>query len=59
MNLKYEIATLVLWLISILTTMWFVGDAGIFSFLVPVYFMCMLGSIMVVKWAKQSPSGEK
>lgn len=46
---RYELATLALWLIAIATTLVVVRDTGLFTYLGPVLFVCMMGSIVVVR----------
>ena len=43
--MKYELTVLTLWLIAILTTLIIVRDTNLFTYLAPVYFICMVGSI--------------
>lgn len=38
-----------LWLIAIVATLVVVKDSGVFTFLGPVYFVCMLGSVVTVR----------
>jgi hypothetical protein len=49
---KPEIATLALWAIAILTTLLVVKDTRMFTVLGPVYFVCMAGSIAVIRSAR-------
>ena len=58
MKFGYELATLGLWLIAILCTLWFVRDGQVFTFLGPLYFICMLGNVMVVRWARRKSNTE-
>jgi len=46
---RYELATLALWLIAITTTLVVVRDTGLFTYLSPVLFICMVGSILAVR----------
>ena len=46
---RYELATLALWLIAIATTLVVVRDTGMFTYLGPVLFVCMVGSTVVVR----------
>jgi len=46
---RYELATLALWLVAITTTLVVVRDTGLFTYLGPVLFICMVGSIVVVR----------
>jgi L-asparagine transporter-like permease len=47
--MKYELTILTLWLIAILTTLIIVRDTNLFTYLAPVYFICMVGSIFTVR----------
>lgn len=49
MKQKPEIAVLLLWLIAIATTFLFVKETGTFTYLGPVYALCMIGSVLAVK----------
>lgn len=49
MKQKPEIAVLLLWLIAIVTTFLSVKDTGVFTYLGPVYALCMIGSVVAVK----------
>jgi hypothetical protein len=51
---KYEWATIALWLIAMLATLYVTRDTGLFTFLGPVFFICLLGSILIVKNARRS-----
>lgn len=54
MTSKYEWATILLWAIAIAATVLVVKDTGLFTYLGPVFFICLLGSIMVVRSAQRS-----
>jgi len=56
MSYKYEITILGLWIIAILATLLIVKDNRIFTFLGPVYFVCMLGSVITVNKARSHVS---
>jgi hypothetical protein len=49
--MKYIITITVLWLIAIVTTLLFVGKAEAFNYSGPVYFICMVGSIVTMRKA--------
>jgi hypothetical protein len=53
MKIKDELVALFLWLLTILPTILLVKDSETLIFLIPLYFICMLGSIMVVWWVNQ------
>ena len=46
-------ATIALWLVAMLATLFVVKDSGKFTYLAPVFFVCLLGSIMVVRTASK------
>lgn len=50
--MKYVIAVVVLWAIAIVPTVVLVGDREAFTYLGPVYGICMMGSVMVVRRAQ-------
>ena len=43
------IIIVLLWLIAIIATMLLVADTGAFTFLAPVYAICMIGSVVTVR----------
>ena len=50
--MKHELAILVLWLLAVIPTLMMVYQSGLFTYLGPLYFLCMVGSIYVVRSAK-------
>lgn len=56
--MKHVSATIALWALAILVTLVMVKDAGVFTFLGPLYAVCMIGSVVVVKSALGSRAGE-
>ncbi len=48
-----EFIILALWLISIATTFFIVGETRLFTYLGPLYFICMMGSIVAVRNARK------
>ena len=52
---KYELAILALWAIAIGATLALVGNTDRFTYLGPVFFICLVGSILVVRHARQDP----
>ena len=48
-----ELATLALWAIAITATLLLAGSPGAFTVLGPVYFVCMAGSLVTVRKARQ------
>ncbi len=51
--MKHELAVLVLWLIAAVVTLLVVEETGLYTYLGPLYFICMVGSIYVVRAAKR------
>jgi len=52
-TLKFELAILILWLLAVVPTLMMVRQSGLFTFLGPLYFICMVGSVYVVRSAKR------
>ena len=52
-DLKHEMGILVLWLLAVVPTLLLLRDTGLFTYLGPLYFLCMLGSIYIVRHAKK------
>ena len=50
--MKYELAILLLWLVAIVPTFLLVRQSGFFTYLAPLYFICMVGSVYLVRSAK-------
>lgn len=50
--MKHELAILVLWLVAVVPTLLIVRQTGLFTYLGPLYFLCMVGSVYVVRNAK-------
>jgi hypothetical protein len=44
---------LALWLIAIIATLFVVNDKGLFTYLGPVYAICMVGSIITLRNARK------
>jgi hypothetical protein len=53
MKYSHEFATLILWAIAILATFFIVQDQNFLTYLGPLYFVCMVGSIIVVRKARK------
>ncbi len=51
--MKYELSVLGLWLLAVVPTLVLVHQTGLFSYLGPLYFICMVGSIYIVRSAKR------
>ena len=51
--MKHELAVLVLWLIAAVVTLLVVEETGLYTYLGPLYFICMVSSIYVVRAAKR------
>jgi hypothetical protein len=52
---KHELAVLGLWLLAVVPTFLLVHQTGLFTYLGPLYFICMVGSVYVVRSAKKKP----
>lgn len=50
--MKYELATLAIWLVATLATIGIVKDSGVLTYLLPVFAICMIGTVMVVRKAR-------
>jgi hypothetical protein len=50
--MKYELTTLAIWLVALLATIGIVKDSGLLTYLLPVFAICMIGSVMVVRKAR-------
>lgn len=50
--MRHELAVLMLWLIAAVVTLIVVKQAGLFSYLGPLYFVCAIGCIFAVRSAK-------
>ncbi len=50
--MKTEFVVLILWLIAIVTTVVLIDDFGAFTYLGPVYLICMIGSVVVIRREK-------
>jgi len=50
---KHELAVLGLWLLAVVPTLLLVQQTGLFTYLGPLYFICMVGSVYVVRSAKK------
>ncbi len=53
--MKHELAVLGLWLLAVIPTFLLMQQSGMFTYLGPLYFICMVGSIYVVRSAKRKP----
>ena len=51
--MKYELAVLSLWLLAVVPTLVLVHQTGLFTYLGPLYFICMVGSVYIVRSAKR------
>ena len=54
MNVKHEMAILLLWLVAIVPTLLILRQSGLFTYLGPLYFLCMVGSLFIVRNAKKN-----
>jgi hypothetical protein len=53
-GVKHELAILVLWLLAVVPTFLLLRELGLFTYLGPLYFLCMVGSVYIVRSAKKS-----
>lgn len=53
-TIKFELAILLLWLVAIVPTLLILRQSGLITYLSPLYFMCIVGSIYVVRSAKRN-----
>ena len=51
--MKYELAILGLWLLAVVPTLLLLQQTGLFTYLGPLYFICMVGSVYIVRSAKK------
>ena len=51
-DLKYELSVLALWLLAVVPTYVFFKNSSYFTFLAPLYFVCMLGTVYIVRQAR-------
>ena len=49
MKFGYELAAAMLWLIAAIATMLAVEGTGVFTYTAPVYFVCMVGTVLIVR----------
>jgi len=54
MKYKYEFTVTALWTIAILATLWITRGTNLFTYLGPLFFICMTGSIIAVRQARCS-----
>lgn len=57
MKYSHEFAMLSLWAIAILATFFILWDSKSLTYLGPLYFICMVGSIIVVRNARKKRTG--
>lgn len=51
--MRHEMAILLLWLVAVVPTLLLVHQTGVFRHLGPLYFICIVGSIYIVRSAKK------
>jgi len=49
--MKYLAVIVLLWAIALAATLWLVQEANTRSHLAPVYFICLVGSVLTVRHA--------
>jgi hypothetical protein len=52
-SVKHELVLLALWLAAVVPTLLLVQQSGVFTYLGPLYFFCIVGSLYVVRWARR------
>jgi len=52
-QVRDELAVLGLWLLAVVPTLLLVHDSGVFTYLGPLYFICMVGSVYIVRNLKK------
>lgn len=57
--MKYELTTIALWMIAIVTTLILTRNNGLFTYLGPVFFICLVGSILTVRAAYRGRYGKQ
>jgi hypothetical protein len=53
--MRHELAILGLWLLAVVPTLLLVHQSGLFTYLGPLYFICMVGSVYIIRSAKRKP----
>ncbi len=53
-DLRFELAVLGLWLLAVIPTLLLLRESGLFTYLGPLYFVCMVGSVYVVRSARKA-----
>ncbi len=49
--MKYVVAIVASWVLAIIATAAIVNDRAVFTYLAPLYAICMIGSVVVVRKA--------
>ncbi len=52
-ELKVELAILVLWLVAVIPTFLLIRDTGLFTYLGPLYFICMVASVYLIRTSRK------
>lgn len=55
-DVKHEMAVLALWLLAVVPTLLILRESEYFSYLGPLYFLCTVGSMYIVRSAKRGGS---
>ena len=53
-DVRHELAVLGLWLLAVVPTLLLLRESGLFSYLGPLYFICMVGSVYIVRSARKA-----
>lgn len=52
-DVKHELIIILLWLLAVVPTLMLIRETGLFTYLGPLYFICMVGTVLVVRSAKR------
>lgn len=55
----HELVILVLWMVAILATFFIIKDTGKFTYLAPVYTICMIGSLITIRAMKKDQTSHQ
>ena len=52
-GIKYELGVLLLWFVAVVPTYLVYRNTSSFTYLAPLYFLCMLGTVLIVRQARR------
>lgn len=52
-DLRFELIVLGLWLLAVVPTYLLIKSSGSFTFLAPLYFLCMIGNVYIVRYVRR------